>query len=218
MSHFGKTNFGFDIPCATFGKSSTHVLILGGVHGDETEGVLAANGVLARLQTTYAYSFQTTLVPAFNLDGVILKTRTNGRGVDLNRNLPTKDWSPEQFNPRYPPGPKACSEPENQALVAWLNAHQPKFVFSLHSFTKPMLNTNGDCQDVASAMHAICKFPIEPTIGYPTPGCLGTYAGIERNWPTITYELLKGDSAQNILSTHVDAIIKGLDILQRTPL
>ena len=32
-------------------------------------------------------------------------------------------------------------------------------------------------------------YPVEASIGYPTPGSFGTYAGIERQIPTITLEL-----------------------------
>jgi protein MpaA len=35
----------------------------------------------------------------------------------------------------------------------------------------------------------IINYPIEENIGYPTPGSFGTWAGIERNIPTITLEL-----------------------------
>ncbi len=213
---FGKTSQGLDIPSFVFGEQKPHqVLILGGVHGDETEGVLVAQALYAHFLSHYSYSFQTTLVPTFNFDGVLKKTRVNGRGVDLNRNLPTKDWSPELFNPRYPPGPKPCSEPENQSLVKWLEDHQPKFVFSLHSFTKTMLNTNGDCAEVAKAMHAICGYVIEPTIGYPTPGCLGTYAGIERGLPTLTVELPHGALTSDLLAVAKPALLKGLEVLDR---
>ena len=33
------------------------------------------------------------------------------------------------------------------------------------------------------------NYPIEPSIGYPTPGSFGTWAGIEKNIFTITLEL-----------------------------
>ena len=33
------------------------------------------------------------------------------------------------------------------------------------------------------------NYPVEGDIGYPTPGSFGTWAGIEKNIPTITLEL-----------------------------
>ncbi|MBY0385631.1 DUF2817 domain-containing protein, partial [bacterium] len=57
-------------------------------------------------------------------------------------------------------------------------------------------------------------YKIEETIGYPTPGSLGTYAGIERNIPTLTYEIERGLSANTIISIHVPAILEGLKVYE----
>ena len=43
--------------------------------------------------------------------------------------------------------------------------------------------------DIAKRISDIIKYPVEASIGYPTPGSFGTWAGIERNIPTITLEL-----------------------------
>ena len=37
----------------------------------------------------------------------------------------------------------------------------------------------------------IINYPVEENIGYPTPGSFGTWAGIEKEIPTITLELDK---------------------------
>jgi protein MpaA len=185
------------------------VLVLGGVHGDETEGVVCAHGIYGELMRGPLPKLNLTLVPAFNLDGVLAKTRVNGNGVDLNRNLPSNDWNPQAFNDRYPPGPHAGSEPENQALVAFLTARKPRFVLSLHSW-KPMLNINGDCGPEADAIHKLTGYSIEPSIGYPTPGCLGTYAGLERDMPTLTYEIERGLAPREVLRVHVPAVMAAL--------
>lgn len=185
------------------------VLILGGVHGDEIEGVIAAHGLLGHFQSHFPYALDLTLVPAFNLDGVLYRTRTNSRGVDLNRNLPTKDWSPEIKTPRYHPGPKANSEPESQALSRFIENEKPGFILSLHSW-HPVLNVNGDCLAEAEAIARSTGYRIDSDIGYPTPGCLGTYAGIERNSPTLTYEIERGLNPEPILKIHVPAILEAL--------
>jgi protein MpaA len=138
----------------------------------------------------------------------------NSRGIDLNRNLPTRDWNPKAFTPRYPPGPSPNSEPENQALVKFLGEFQPKMIFSLHSWN-PLLNINGDCRPEAETIASLTGYPIEETIGYPTPGCLGTYAGIERNMPTITYEIERGLAPSEILRTHVPALLEALKVSEK---
>lgn len=223
---FGTTRNGLAIVGHRFGfpnatASTKHLLLLGGVHGDESEGVVLANAVLHELLSTApkyqlkSFDFRLTLVPAFNFDGVLAKTRGNSNGVDLNRNLPTKDWSKEATTPRYQPGPAPGSEPENQALMQFIENEKPDFVISLHSW-KPMLNVNEPsgstrCQTVAEAIAAKTGDIIEPTIGYSTPGCLGTYAGLERAIPTITYEIERGLAPDQVVSRHLPALFDGLN-------
>ena len=42
---------------------------------------------------------------------------------------------------------------------------------------------------VANRMKRHNRYPVTRSIGYPTPGSLGTWAGVERGIPTITLEL-----------------------------
>jgi protein MpaA len=211
---FGKTAIGLPIPAYRWEAGGPEVLVLGGVHGDETEGVVCGYGLLEALTREFSLKLNLTLAPAFNMDGVLAKARVNGNGVDLNRNLPSNDWNPQAFNERYPPGPHANSEPENQALVAYLEARKPRFVLSLHSW-KPMLNVNGACLPEAEAIRGLTGYVIEPSIGYPTPGSLGTYAGIERDMPTLTYEIERGLSPREVLRVHVPAVLAGLAAAQK---
>jgi murein peptide amidase A len=211
---FGHASSGLPIIGHEFGGGDRPiVLILGGVHGDEVEGVVASNGLLESFAKNFPYELRVVLVPTFNIDGVLAKTRVNARGVDLNRNLPTKDWNPKAFNPRYPPGPFANSEVENQDLVNFLKEKRPRLIMSLHSW-KPMLNINGDCRPEAEVISALNGYLIEETIGYPTPGCLGTY-GIENNSPVLTYEIERGLSHPEILHTHCPAILEALKVSER---
>lgn len=212
---FGHSQQNLPIVAHRFGqtKAKRQVLVLGGVHGDEPEGVVAGNGLIEKWMQKYAHDFCTTLIPAFNIEGVLNKNRLNSNGVDLNRNLPTQDWSPEIATPRYHPGKKAASEPENRALIQWLETFHPVFVLSLHSW-KPILNTNGDCQKFAEAVANFTHYEISPTIGYSTPGCLGTYCGVERNMPTLTYEIERGLSFDKILRDHLPAIEAGFNTLE----
>ncbi len=192
-----------------FQGGGPEVLVLGGVHGDEPEGVWAALHLIQRMLHSPDLRLNLTVVPTFNLDGILDKRRTNGRGVDLNRNLPTKDWQSLTLNPRYPPGPFANSESENQGLTTWLEIHRPKLVVSLHSW-KPLLNVNGDCRKPAEAIARHLGYPIEESIGYPTPGCLGTYCGLERNMPTLTFEIERGLDQNSIRTKILPALWEGL--------
>ena len=210
---FGHTALNRAIPAYRLLGSGPEVLVLGGTHGDESEGVTLALALLDSLLSHCPFRLQLTLVPMLNLDGVIAGTRMNGRGVDLNRNLPTQDWTSEVLNPRYAPGPFAASEPENQALLTWLKLHPPQMIFSLHSW-KPVLNVNGDCQPEAEVLKRWLGYSIEREIGYSTPGCLGTYCGIERNMPTLTYEIERGLNANNIVKLHTPALLEALKVCE----
>lgn len=210
---FGHTASGLPIVAYRFGASGAKVLVLAAVHGNEPEGADLALSLVDEFSKSYGLRLCLTVVPQFNLDGLIRGTRVNARGVDLNRNLPTRDWTPEIRNPRYPPGPSANSERENQALVAWLDTNRPKMIFSLHSY-HPMLNVNGDCRPEAETLHRHLGYPIVEDMGYPTPGCLGTYCGLERNMPTLTYEIERGLKTPEIIRVHRPALIDAMKVSQ----
>lgn len=211
---FAQSALGLPVIAYEFKNSGPEVLILGGVHGDEIEGVIAAQKILSICSASFPYALNLTVVPQFNPDGVLNKTRGNGNGVDLNRNLATKDWSPEAKTPRYQPGPFAMSETENQGLVRYIEDKKPIFIYSLHSW-HPVLNLNGDCQKVAEVLQKHTGYKIDDDIGYPTPGCLGTYTGLERGIPTLTYEIERGLDAASILKIHVPAIMESLKVLEK---
>jgi protein MpaA len=187
------------------GKASwPWILFLGGVHGDELEGVWLMEEA-ARL---WSEKFSGRGVGALifsqvNPDGVSRPQRQNARGVDLNRNLPTKDWTPEVQNPRYFPGTLAGSEPENQALMKIIELCAPVAILSAHSFSQVQVNINGPSREWGEKLSALCGYPVTEDIGYPTPGCLGTYAGAERKIPTLTLEILRGLPREEVLGLHL---------------
>ncbi len=213
--HFGKTSEGLVIPAYKFGDKGPKVLVIGGVHGDEIEGIVATNGLLQAFSQSFPFKLDLTLVPILNLDGALRSERRNARRVDLNRNLPTQDWTSVAAQERYNPGPNANSEPENQALVQFIHKEKPTFVISMHSWL-PMLNVNGDCAAVSQAIAKRTGYQITDDIGYPTPGSLGTYCGLERQIPTITYEIERGLQSVPILKIHVPALLEGLKVLEHS--
>jgi protein MpaA len=69
------------------------------------------------------------LVPVANPDGLARHTRKNAHGVDLNRNFPSH-WA--ALDGRYESGPRAASEPETRALMAFFSDIRPRRVVSFH--------------------------------------------------------------------------------------
>ena len=212
---FGYTFSGLPMTAYHFGSSGNSALIIGGVHGDEYEGVIASLFLLKAFSSSFPYKLNLTLIPLFNVDGILKKQRKNANNVDLNRNLPTNDWSPHVAKEKYFPGLKANSEPENQALVQWLEKNKPKLIISLHSWENALLNTNGDCHPEVEILSQKTGYKITEFIGYPTPGSLGTYSGLERKIPTITYEFKKNLPTNKILQVHVPAIQEALKATEK---
>ena len=132
-------------------------------------------------------------IPCLNPDGMQLGTRTNANGVDLNRNFPTKNWGEDTSkagdNPTdYFGGTSPASEIETQFVIDVIEEYKPELIITLHAPYK-VVNYDGPARDIAEKISEIIHYPVEESIGYPTPGSFGTYAGIERQIPTITLEL-----------------------------
>lgn len=202
-----------DIELYRFGSGPIVSLLIGGVHGDEPEGYLFAERFITEIQEEkfpLAESISLFVCPRLNPDGCSVDRRTNARNVDLNRNLPTKDWTQEFTNPRYFPGLSAGSEVESEITVSLIEVLKPRMIMSLHSYEHAMINYNGDCLNLAEAMARTNGLPPKSDIGYPTPGSLGTYAGWERNIPTITLEILRGQLPDDAYNQHIQAVLDGL--------
>jgi len=86
------------------------------------------------------------------------------------------------------------SEPETGVVVKLIESERPVLIISVHS-PMNMINFDGPARKRAKKMSRISGLALKKSIGYATPGSLGTYAGVERHIPTITLEL---PNAQNI--------------------
>lgn len=135
-------------------------------------------------------------IPCLNPDGMQLGQRTNANGVDLNRNFPTKNWGEnhgdnatcDDAETAYYGGTSGGSEIETQFLIDTIREFKPNKILTLHAPYK-VVNYDGPAKELAEKISTIINYPVEASIGYPTPGSFGTYAGVERQIPTITLEL-----------------------------
>ena len=165
-------------------KNEKHnsVLVLGCMHGDEPQGEY-----LIKEYLNFNPNTKLMFVPCVNPDGVASKTRVNSNGVDINRNFPTKNWELTEKNEFFG-GEKPMSEIETKFLVDVIEQNKPNLILTLHAPFK-VVNYDGDALEVAEKVSEIIGYPVEASIGYPTPGSFGTWAGIENKIPTITLEL-----------------------------
>jgi len=187
------------------GKGRT-ILLMGGVHGDERRAVLMVRRILRKLRKIDPSELEDRIIvmPLVNPDGYKADSRRNSRDVDLNRNFPTKDF---KKNKERSGGSEPLSEPESRAIVDVVERFRPELIISLHS-DLACVNYNGDLAlPVAERMFEICGLEIKGDIGYPCPGSMGTYYGLERQLPVITLELPEeGKNLKKVEHAVMDAI------------
>lgn len=191
-------------------SGSAEIVVLAAIHGDEPETTVAVSEALRCLP---AGDLQAAVILCGNPDGMVRGTRGNARGVDLNRNFPTSNWSPDPvfYKSRandardiaLSPGSEPASEPETRALLSLIERLKPRAVVSLHSALA--------CIDDSGASHLgrqladRCALPFLTEIGYPTPGSMGTWAG-ERGLNLVTLEL-EDASLYTLKDRHVPILL-----------
>ncbi len=127
---FGRSAQGRELRVARVGDpgSTTRVLVVGCVHGDECAGT----AISRRLARGVAPGFDLWIVHQLNPDGFRRRTRQNGRGVDLNRNFPAgwhrrgRPWDATYTGAR--PG----SEPETRAIMRLIGRVKPDVTVWYH--------------------------------------------------------------------------------------
>lgn len=199
--------------------SALPILLIGGVHGDEPEGVWLAEALRNSLHTLYQRQTHRTASPAsssstsssssssiqpwvlitcLNPDGYSKNERTNAAGVDLNRNFPSPDWSTESKAPRYYPGEKPASEPEVQGAMQAIEEYRPKLIIHFHSWKPCVVYTGAPAQSIARRLSYYSGYAFHEDIGYPTPGSLGQYGWLSKQIPVVCIEEQEGTARQHI--------------------
>lgn len=188
----GASRGGLPVRATTLGTGGARIAVIAGIHGDEQEGhvhlqeihrLLAVAPVTARL------------IDDVNPDGTARNRRATIRGVDPNRNWPARTFQP---SPRT--GPAPLSEPGVRAVHDDLVRFDPQLVVVLHSITRgPFVNFDGPGEgfaerfvEAANASDPGRNWSVQPAMGYPTPGSLGQWMGVDRGVPILTVEFLRG--------------------------
>ncbi len=103
-------------------------VVVGSIHGDERAGMR----VVSLLRTAaLPAGVDLWLVRTLNPDGTAADRRTNGHGVDLNRNFPTY-WRLAGAGTETWSGPTAASEPETRAAMSLLRTVGPRTTLVFH--------------------------------------------------------------------------------------
>jgi protein MpaA len=207
----GRSVDGRPIEALLAGTGPSRVLLIGGIHGDEPEGLPVIERLTDEIisDRTLTRSATILIVRNLNPDGTADRSRTNKNGVDLNRNFPASNWDATARQKRFHPGSQPGSEPETQVLVELMNEFQPERILVMHATQgKPMVNYDGPARELAEAMSQLNGYVTSDTIGYPTPGSLGSYAGVDKQIPIITLELPRGVSFDTAWRANRDALFR----------
>jgi predicted deacylase len=196
-----------------FGAGERPVLVIGAIHGDEPTSEGVTRGLIQELETSLrsAEGVPVVIVPVANPDGLAAGTRGNARGIDVNRNFPASNWKElprgRAFNGKTP-----ASEPETRALIATIERLRPRLVVSVHSAPdgRECNNYDGPAREIAERMTRANGCPSVPTIGYPTPGSLGSWVGNDLGIATITLELPRSLSAPRAWDANRAALLAAI--------
>ena len=167
-----------------FGTGANLTLLFSAIHGDERNTAPLLEKLVEHLdRNAEVYDGRTVVVmPVVSPEGWARKTRENGQGIDANRNFVFN------FKPGKPRGSRPLQTPESQALSHFVQSYRPDKLVTVHC-PYDLINYDGPAADLAEAMQASSRQGIAPSIGYPTPGSFGTFAGLVLGIPTITLEL-----------------------------
>ena len=193
-------------PLSTLAHQSP-IIFVGGVQGDEPEGVELAHKWLNWLSNNEEIITPWILIPCINPDGYKINERTNGNGVDLNRNFPSRCWNREHSESRYFPGNSPASEPEVDALVDVIKEVKPQLIVHFHSWEPSIVYSNEKARWAAEHLEKSSGYRMQPDIGYPTPGSLGEYGGNDLDVGVICIEEQEGEPLEHIFPRFKQGLI-----------
>ncbi len=201
---------GVPITMHVFGTEGRAALIFGAIHGSEpNSGHLARHLLDYLLDHPEAYAkCRVAVIPVTNPDGLVRTRRLNENKIDLNRNFPATNWKVSPRNDTFG-GEKPASEPETQAIIRGVELLNPDRIVSIHAITngRECNNYDGPGAELAEVMKALNGYRVAKTIGYPTPGSFGSWAGVDRQIPTITLELPVSMSGEECWKIHREALL-----------
>jgi murein peptide amidase A len=242
-NHVRNSNLGTPLIWTTFGEEKSPskentTLIMCGVHGDEITPIKLCWDLIRELKANHSFKDKLVVVAPLVAPDSFFKnppTRTNGRGVDVNRNFPTADWNSQALyrwknhlkkDKRKYPGPYAASEQETIFQMNLILRYKPNKVISVHSplsildYDGPSFKMEAgksakkllDQMSQKSAGYKVSNYPI-------FPGSLGNWSGKEKHIPTYTLELPNSNPKETdkFWSLFKDSIIYAIDNKMKPP-
>jgi len=195
------------------------VYVIGGIHGDEPEGLEAAEAVVALLgERVRRGEVYARFVRDMNPDGSRAGTRVNSRGVDLNRNWPASNYSASDLR-----GWRALSEPEAEAVYRDMGRFGADVVVVFHSTPRgPFVNFDGPAEAEVLARAFVDgarsagdeRWRVVADMGYSTPGSMGSYFGGDLEVPILTIEFKRGERGEIVVGSAIGGLGAVVDAMR----
>jgi predicted deacylase len=200
----GTSAEGRAITAYKFGSGPSIVLYVGATHGNELSSKYILDSWVQHLEgiaPSIPAHRSVVVIPSLNPDGIARVSRTNARGVDLNRNFPANNWKADVTLPggQLVPnggGTAPLSEPESAALASYTQSVRPRLVLTYHSKASIVTaNESGDSMALAvqygqaAGYRAVAESQLGGTFNYDTTGAYENWLHDKVGIPTLLIEL-----------------------------
>ena len=157
---YGTSVQGRPLNAYIFGNSGPVTMYVGAIHGSEpsSSGLMQAWVNELESQPNRITGRRIVVVPTINPDGMATGSRTNSRGVNLNRNFPTDNWEKDiddtDGKHKGGGGKNPLSEPEAKALATLTQQYKPRLLLSFHAIGSLVQGDSGSPSASYAAKYA----------------------------------------------------------------
>lgn len=199
-SVYGRSLQGRPLLAYYFGSGSQTTVYVGAIHGNESSSSGLMKSWIDHLEANpnLYEGKRIVIIPTINPDGIARGSRTNSRGVNLNRNFPTSNWIADinDTDGRHAGGggTSPLSEPEASALAAITTSLRPRLLLSFHAVGSLVVgDPGGYSAGYASQYASIVGYKDATgrggTFEYDITGAYEDWAYVNQGIPSIVIEL-----------------------------
>jgi murein peptide amidase A len=186
--------------------SDRRVLVVGSIHGDETEGHEVVKRLLRRGREPAGAELW--VVKSVNPDGAQAGRRKNAHGVDLNRNFPVAWSAAESPSSGYYGGPHPFSEPESRAVRRLVRRIEPRITIWYHQPWGVVLLPCDGPAAVEKRYARVADHPTDRCRGSDLPGTATRWERKHLAGTHFLVELAAGELSSHDVRRHARAAIE----------